>query len=319
MKHIVKVNNIQDAKDNPTGPLIAMDSNGILFAEGKAAVPDGFIDFGLPSGTLWSTKNIGATNGNTAESWYGNYYAWGEIETKEIYDWDNYKYANGNYDKLTKYCNNSNYGNNGFTDDLTQLVPEDDVATVTKSAWRMPTKEDFDELLAGTTSRWETDYKGISGLNGRLFIKTKITRPAFKNIPLYLLIVEGESSGTTNELNDELWANLSMYTLEELNAIFGGDIREQIFKDAEMKIEAKYNTDYGFVEKEVDPTISMFIPAAGYCNGSDIYDVGSDCSLWSSSLDLDYPNNAYDLYFDSDVVNMNNDCCYYGLSVRPIC
>ena len=86
-----------------------------------------------------------------------------------------------------------------------------------------------------------------------------------------------------------------------------------------MKIEAKYNTDYGFVEKEVDPMISMFIPAAGYCNGSDIYDVGSDCSLWSSSLDLDYPNNAYDLYFDSDVVNMNNDCRYYGLSVRPIC
>ena len=319
MKHIVKVNNIQDAKDNPTRLLIAMDSNGILFAEGKAAVPDGFIDFGLPTGTLWSTKNIGATNGNTAESWYGNYYAWGEIETKEVYDWTNYKHANGGYDKLTKYCNNSNYGNNGFTDDLTQLVPEDDIATVTKSAWRMPTKEDFEELIAGTTSSWETNYKGISGLNGRLFIKATIIRPAFKNIPLYLLIVEGESSGTTNELNDELWANLSMYTLEELNAIFGGDIREQIFKDAEMKIEAKYNTDYGFVEKEVDPTISMFIPAAGYCNGSDIYDVGSDCSLWSSSLDLDYPNNAYDLYFDSDVVNMNNDCRYYGLSVRPIC
>ena len=142
-----------------------MDSNGILFAEGKAAGPQiEFVDLGLPSGTLWSIKNIGATNGNTAESWYGNYYAWGEIETKEIYDWDNYKYANGNYDKLTKYCNNSNYGNNGFTDDLTQLVPEDDVATQTNSAWRMPTKEDFEELIAGTTNSWVTDYKGISGL-----------------------------------------------------------------------------------------------------------------------------------------------------------
>ena len=123
----------------------------------------------MPSGTLWSIKNIGATNGNTAESWYGNYYAWGEIETKEIYDWDNYKYANGNYDKLTKYCNNSNYGNNGFTDDLTQLVPEDDVATVINSAWRMPTKEDFEELIAGTTSSWVTNHNGISGLNGCIF------------------------------------------------------------------------------------------------------------------------------------------------------
>ena len=238
MKHIVKVNNIQDAKDNPTRLLIAMDSNGILFAEGKAAVPDGFIDFGLPSGTLWSTKNIGATNGNTAESWYGNYYAWGEIETKEIYDWDNYKYANGNYDKLTKYCNNSNYGNNGFTDDLTQLVPEDDVATVTNSAWRMPTKEDFEELIAGTTNSWVTDYKGISGLNGRLF--------------------------TGNNGN------------------------------------------------------TLFISAAGFCDGSDIYGVGSNCNLWSSSLDLD-PNCAYALCFNSNFIDMCSSYRYFGQSVRPIC
>ena len=320
MKHIVKVNNIQEAKDSDIRPIIAMDANRHLFFEGLKVVPEGFVDLGLPSGTLWSTKNIGATNGDTAESWYGNHYAWGEIKTKsDYYNWTNYKYAIYSYSKLTKYCNVSNYGDKGFTDQLTQLVPEDDVATQTNSEWRMPTKEDFDELLAGTTSRWETDYKGISGLNGRLFIKTKITRPAFKNIPLYLLIVEGESSGTTNELNDELWANLSMYTLEELNAIFGGDIREQIFKDAEMKIEAKYNTDYGFVEKEVDPTISMFIPAAGYCNGSDIYDVGSDCSLWSSSLDLANPNNAYCFSFYSDDIRINNTPRHNGYQICPVC
>ena len=186
---------------------------------------------------MWSTKNIGATNGNTAESWYGNYYAWGEIETKEIYDWDNYKYSTN--DDLTKYCNDSTYGNNGFTDDLTQLVPEDDVATVINSAWRMPTKEDFDELLAGTTNSWVTDYKGISSLNGRLF--------------------------TGNNGN------------------------------------------------------SLFIPAAGYCNGSGIYDVGSSCFLWSSSLSLDAPYRACDLSFNSDDIYMSYGNRYYGLSVRPIC
>ena len=48
MKHIIKVNVIQDAKDNPTRPLIAMDSNGVLFAEGKAAGPQiEFVDLGL--------------------------------------------------------------------------------------------------------------------------------------------------------------------------------------------------------------------------------------------------------------------------------
>ena len=169
MKHIVKVNNIQEAKDSTIRPIIALDNSGVLFFEGAKVVPEGFVDFGLPSGTLWSTKNIGATNGDTAESWYGNYYALGEIEIKDNYSWSTYKYAKGNFDKLTKYCNDTEYGNDGYTDDLTQLVPKDDVATVTKSAWRMPTNEDFEELIVGTTNSWVTDYKGISGLNGRVF------------------------------------------------------------------------------------------------------------------------------------------------------
>ena len=113
MKHIVKVNNIQEAKDSDIRPIIALDNSGILFFEGAKVVPEGFVDFGLPSGTLWSTKNIGATNGDTAESWYGNYYAWGEIETKIYYCWYHYnntsldyKYVNRSENNLTKYCNN---------------------------------------------------------------------------------------------------------------------------------------------------------------------------------------------------------------------
>lgn len=37
-----------------------------------------YVDLGLPSGTLWATMNIGAS----AEEDYGDYYAWGETETK---------------------------------------------------------------------------------------------------------------------------------------------------------------------------------------------------------------------------------------------
>ena len=178
MKHIIKVNDIQEAKDSTIRPIIAMDTNKHLFFEGVKVIPEGFVDLGLPSGTLWSTSLLGATNGDTAESWYGNYYAWGELEeksgwdgqgTKVQYSWTTYKYANGAQNKLTKYCNDSTYGNEGFTDDLIQLVPEDDVATQTNPAWRIPTKEDFDELSAGTTDSWVTNYNGISGLKGRVF------------------------------------------------------------------------------------------------------------------------------------------------------
>jgi hypothetical protein len=38
-----------------------------------------YVDLGLPSGTLWATCNVGATKPEE----YGNYYAWGETQTKE--------------------------------------------------------------------------------------------------------------------------------------------------------------------------------------------------------------------------------------------
>lgn len=221
----------------------------------------------MPSGTLWAVNNIGAIPGSTPKSYYGNYYAWGEIETKSDYSWSTYKYANGDYNKLTKYCDNSEYGNEGYTDELTQLVPTDDVATVTNSVWRIPTIEDFEELIAGTSNSWVENYNNIEGLNGRVFTKATITRHAFKNITLYSSIAEGE-------VDDEIWAEISLLTLEEINAIIGGDIREMMFTNSEMTIPAEYDIDYGFVVKQADPSISMFIPAAGYFDDSSVSDAG---------------------------------------------
>ena len=229
MKYIVKVNDIQEAKDSDIRPIIALDNSGILFFEGVKVVPEGFVDLGLPSGTLWSTKNIGATNGDTAESWYGNYYAWGEIETKNDYSWSTYKF--GTSSPFSKYD----------SDGKTVLESVDDIASNTNSTWRMPTKEDFEELLGRTTNSLVTNYNNISGLNGRVF---------------------------TSKVNGN----------------------------------------------------TLFIPAAGFCYGSDFDSVGSDCYLWSSSLTLDRPDLAYYLTFYSDDINLNDDFNrYYGFSVRPIC
>lgn len=101
---------------------------------------------------------------------YGNYYAWGETKTKSTYKWDTYKYANGNYDKLTKYCNESNYGNDGFTDKLTTLQGSDDPATANwGSGWQTPSKAQWDELLNNTTNQWTTQ----NGVKGRLFTSKK--------------------------------------------------------------------------------------------------------------------------------------------------
>ena len=101
---------------------------------------DAYVDLGLPSGVLWATYNVGAEYPEA----YGNHFAWGETQPKDTYNWNNYQYCNGSNNTLTKYCNNSSYGFNGFTDNLTMLLPEDDAATANWGAdWRMPTKNEW--------------------------------------------------------------------------------------------------------------------------------------------------------------------------------
>lgn len=121
-----------------------------------------YVDLGLPSGTLWATCNVGAY---TPEG-YGDYFAWGETRPKSSYEWGTYKYCKGDQDKLTKYCTDSDYGYNGFTDNLTQLQPSDDAATANwGDEWCMPTKEQWEELFQNTTETWTTR----KGVEGRLF------------------------------------------------------------------------------------------------------------------------------------------------------
>ena len=122
-----------------------------------------YVDLDLPSGTLWATCNVGAT---TPEG-YGDYFAWGETEPKTAYDWSNYKYCHdGHYNQLTKYCNGSNAGYNGFTDNLTVLQPGDDAATANwGDGWCTPTKAQWDELWVNTTCTSTTQ----NDVSGRLF------------------------------------------------------------------------------------------------------------------------------------------------------
>ena len=118
-----------------------------------------YVDLGLPSGLKWATCNIGAT---TPEG-YGDYYAWGETETKSTYDWSTYKWCNGSKTTMTKYCTDSDYGYNGFTDNKTTLELSDDVAHVKwGGSWRLPTKAEFKELEENCTWTWTTQ-NGVKG------------------------------------------------------------------------------------------------------------------------------------------------------------
>ena len=115
--------------------------------------PDGnhphMIDLGLPSGTKWACCNVGA---NKPEA-YGDYYAWGETQTKSTYDWSTYKHCNG----TEETCRNLGSDIAG-----TQY----DVAHVKwGGSWVMPSKAQQDELRENCTSEWTTK----NGVNGRIF------------------------------------------------------------------------------------------------------------------------------------------------------
>ena len=133
------------------------------------------VDLGLPSGVKWASFNLGASKPEE----YGDFFAWGETEPyyssldpltwkegKEAgYNWASYKWCMSSYNTLTKYCNNSSYGYNGFTDGKTALDPEDDAAYVNLGgSWRMPTDEEWTEVRENCTWTWTTQ----NGVNGRL-------------------------------------------------------------------------------------------------------------------------------------------------------
>lgn len=107
----------------------------------------------------WASFNLGASK----EYEYGDYYAWGETATKSDYSWATYTYANGYYNKLTKYCpkDKTDYWDvaGKEPDGEVTLLPSDDVAHVKLGGkWRMPTLDEIKALLALETNddyTWE--------------------------------------------------------------------------------------------------------------------------------------------------------------------
>ena len=146
--------------------------------------PDGFInghgyvDLGLPSGVKWATYNVGATSPEE----YGNYFAWGETDTKPTYTransrhstqyiTDSLKAGKGSYDTLKAEWA-SKLKSDGVIDSRGNLTASYDVASTNWGAsWRMPTKEEFEELesncsFQGISFKGENGFKVI-GPNGK--------------------------------------------------------------------------------------------------------------------------------------------------------
>ena len=121
-----------------------------------------YVDLGLPSKTMWATCNVGADK----PEYEGLLFQFGRV--------DGYKYGDKNHrfrsnalnihDTGSKYVPLTVSGKVYKENEILDL--EDDVAHVNMGgAWRMPTKDDLEELYYNTTHNVET----VNGVKGMMY------------------------------------------------------------------------------------------------------------------------------------------------------
>lgn len=213
----------------------AINSKGTSYGEQKSFMtknssdPAYYVDLGLS--VKWATSNVGADSPED----YGDYFAWGETKPKSTYNWSTYKWCQGAYDKMTKYCTDSDCGT---VDNKTQLDLSDDAANANwGGSWRMPTHEEFTELEKKCSWTWATQngvkgYKVTSKTNGH-----SIFLPA---------------AGYRNDSSLFGAGVYGYYWSSSLYADFSGSARYQCFDSGSVDWDYYYR-DIGFSVRSVCP------------------------------------------------------------------
>ena len=169
---------VDQVKDGDTDAAAALaqiiqkleELKGSIGGGGTTPSPVEYVDLGLPSGLKWAKCNLGAPKPSEP----GDHYAWGETDPKAEYTWATYKWMQAGQSEakyITKYTIADGetggiwYDSSGafIGDNKTALVAADDAATAKLgSPWRMPTIDEFQELIDKCTWTWTTQ----DGVNG---------------------------------------------------------------------------------------------------------------------------------------------------------
>ena len=237
------------------------------------------VDLGLPSGLKWASFNLGAS---TPEE-YGDYFAWGDIEPyynsldplvwklgkEKGYAWSAYKWSMGSITTMIKYCEDALNGYNGFTDGKSVLDPEDDAAHVLLGEeWRMPTREEQDELRENCSWEW-------TKLNGE--IGYRVTGPSGNSIffPVagHFIWESLEEAGT----DGHYWASSlsSSHSGDEMcfdsdGVYWGGSVRSNglpirpVYSETKTTIITSTPTNIGPCSVEIPFTVSTTDTVKGF-------------------------------------------------------
>ena len=171
-------------------------------------VPNNCVDLGLASGLLWAKCNLGTTEPTEL----GDYYAWGETSTKKKYYSDNYKHfkIDGGI-KVLKY---------NEKDGKTVLDLNDDAARANIGAgYRIPTKEDWEELLEDC--KWEAVTTTLPVImdpsQTKVIARWKVKGPSGNSIVLPMTSgFRGDGWGVQPD-NDTYYTTANLYPADELS------------------------------------------------------------------------------------------------------
>ena len=235
------------------------------------------IDMGMGLNVYWADRNVGANGSLDA----GTYFAWGEVESKNNYSWNTYIHRkNGLISKYTYYSG-------PFT-----LLAEDDAATHEwGNYWRIPTKQEFENLKANANftigkygSTFDYDIKFVN-----------------RNDPTKLILLpcagymednqHKNSFGTIKEGYGYYWSSTLYTILTSLDAyalsIFPKTI---IYSD---KVSMEYDRrDYGYpIRPVIDKCSSVNIVATYDGQTTTIY---SNHSFPIGSLIITEDDDCYD-------------------------
>ena len=171
-------------------------------------VPNNCVDLGLASGLLWAKYNMGTTDPTKP----GDYYAWGETSTKKKYYSDNYKHfkTDGGI-KVLKY---------NEKDGKTVLDLNDDAARANIGAgYRIPTKEDWEELLEDC--KWEAVTTTLSEIidpsQTKVIARWKVTGPNGNSIVLPMTGGFRANGWGVQPDNDTYYTTANLYPADELS------------------------------------------------------------------------------------------------------
>ena len=260
-----------------------------------------YVDLGLS--VKWATCNVGAQSPED----YGEYYAWGETTAKTIYTLKGYRFrASGDapYNaKFSKYDTDDKLG----PVNKKVLEPADDVANVKWGGnWRMPTKEEIEELNWNCDWVWTTQ-NGVNGVK----ITSKVEGYTDRSIFIPAAGYRTDSRQLFAGESGEYWSSTNSITKASANHLYFDSDGSALDNTIVDYISELFYWD----DDEVESCINDLPQSLADKLRKYIYSGKANPDSIPVSI-----YNEYRSYLSTqglDVVNSN--LRFSGLTVRPVC